>query len=109
MAVEQGNHGMSEVFDWVFSVVATGLLGAIAWIFSHLISLDRKVAVLDARPFVDPIKFAEVNAQLTAAVMRLTEAVTDLKIELKEIRRDFDIVVKQLEGEVNAVSIHRPT
>lgn len=77
--------------------VILGMVSAVTgWVLTHVIQIDKRLAVLEAKPTVDPIEYTKAVTQMAAAVTELTKAIADLRIELKEFRRDFEEALTEI-------------
>ncbi len=99
---------MEETFRWIIGLIVACISAALAWL-TNLVFADRReiaklhtmVAVLQARPIVDPIKYTEATAEMATALTLLTkelqvlnQAQVELRDELRRIANDLDAVLR---------------
>lgn len=84
-------------FRWVVGGLFALCSGVIAWLTGlvlgsdrHISTLETRIAVLEARPHVDPIEHAKV-------MTRLTEAITNLTLQVLESNKAQDRIWDKLE------------
>lgn len=97
MATIQEHLGIGGMFDWIIGGLTTVITGALTWVFHHVIVIDKRLSVLEARPVVDPIEYTKAITMMAGAVTELTKAITDLRLEFKEFREEVDQALKMVE------------
>lgn len=99
---------------WVMGIVTAVSGGVIAWLVAWVVDLQKSVSKLEARPYVDPVDYtkviAEVTAALTALTIRISESIelsreryvtlsqqhNELKQEMEKLRREVEDLRRKL-------------
>jgi len=95
-----------KMWNWIEGVSTILVASGIVWAVSTVVTVKEKVALLMARPHVDPIQYTEAMTKLTSAISNFTEAYSkaqslheerhkDLKEEVDDIKQKIDRLLEQ--------------
>lgn len=95
-------------FQWVIGLAVGVLTPVVAWVGIRTHNLSIEVAVLKARPYVDPVEHATALMSMTHAVTQLTqqlasndthrtEQITHLREQIANLREEIQALRESLE------------
>lgn len=95
-------------FRWMLGGLVAFYTGVTSWLILTIFSLssknadkhaemDRRVSLMEAKVYIDPIAYATTMADLTNAIANLNDTVTDLRTQIVELE---DLIREQKRGPV---------
>lgn len=81
---------MEEWFRWFAGVSISLLAGILAWLATLMLNLERRLIVLESKPYIDPIKYTEIMTTLTLEVARLTKEVHSLTHMIAKLNAEIE-------------------
>ena len=94
---------LAAFFQWVIGLAVGVLMPIVAWVAFRTHDLSIKVAVLEARPYVDPVEHARALTQMAYAVTQLTQQLADNDIHRTEQITHLREQINHLREEVQAM------
>lgn len=86
--------------------------GVAGWVFTLIIDnrkfmalLDKRIAIIENRPQVDPIVYTKSITEVTSALATLTARITEISQALQEQHRQLLKEVEQIRKDLDALTV----
>lgn len=110
-----------SIFQWVIGLAVGVLMPIVAWVAFRTHNLTVEMAVMKARPQVDPIEYTKAVMELASAIAQLTnqlaandlhrtEQIANLRQQYEDLRQEIAKLRNSIEelGESNELAASTP-